>query len=257
MEVGRHELKYFITECDYQGLKAWLEPHAGPDKWTAQGSSHYTIHSIYFDTHDLDFYFEKLDGVKIRKKLRIRGYDGNDDTRDIFLEIKRKYGNLILKERAPLKLRHMQPILDSGRPHDVLPSAAFRDLQVIGKFLHTVKTRALRPSVLVVYDREALVGRGNNRIRITFDRDVRCIFRPRLHHIFADGITTRAFHRDVILELKFDGPTPPWMRRMIWAFGLAARPISKYCASIETCCSGDWKRAFELLRTHSGEHDDL
>jgi hypothetical protein len=257
VKVGRHELKYFITPGEYHSLKAWLDLYTRPDKWIAKGRKHYTIHSIYFDTHDLDFYFEKMDGVKVRKKLRIRGYDGNDDMRDIFLEIKRKYGNVVVKERAPLKLRHVEPILDSGRPQEVLPQATFRDLRVIGKFLHTIKARALRPSVLVVYEREALVGREDNRTRITFDGDVRCAFGPRLRHIFTDGITTMPFARTIIMELKFDGPMPPWMRRLVWQFGLAARPISKYCASIEACCRRDWNQAFSLLRAHSGDHDDF
>ena len=36
------------------------------------GRDGYTIRSLYFDTlHDAD-YFEKLDGVQLRRKLRLR-----------------------------------------------------------------------------------------------------------------------------------------------------------------------------------------
>ena len=240
MIAGRHELKYYVTPRQCDRLLTWLRPHVEQDKWIPRGKTQYTVRSIYFDSQDLDFYFEKLDGVKIRKKLRIRGYGSRSSSDKVFLEIKRKYGNRVVKERTPLKFIHVEPILDSYRPHEILPSASFRDLQVIGKFLHTLRSKPLRPIVLVIYERQALVGCDDDDIRVTFDRDIRCVFRPTLDELFSDSDSITALRSVVILELKFTGPMPGWLRRMVWEFRLRPQAISKYCMCIDACCNGDW-----------------
>jgi hypothetical protein len=253
VKIGRHELKCFINHRDYYEMLAWLEPHVTPDEMVPQDCREYTVRSIYYDSEDLDFYFEKLDGVKVRKKLRIRGYGESSHSPQVFLEIKRKYGNLVSKERTRMEFRCVEPILDSSRPKEVLPSAGLRDLNVIGKFLHALRTRSLRPTVLVAYEREALVGREDRRLRVTFDRDVRCAFRPTLNHLFHVSDWLSVVPHNIILELKFNGPMPVWLRRMVWRFKLRMEPISKYCRSVEACCGGDWQDALRLLKCHDGE----
>lgn len=253
MRIGRHELKCFIDQRDYYEMTAWLEPHVKADKMAPESRREYTVRSIYYDSEDLDFYFEKLDGVKTRKKLRIRGYGDSRHSQQVFLEIKRKYGNLVSKERTRMKFSHVEPILDSSRPKEVLPSAGLRDLNVIGKFLHSLRARSLRPTVLIAYEREALVGCEDERLRVTFDRDVRCIFRPKVDDLFHDSDWLSVVPSEIILELKFNGPMPGWMRRMVWHFRLRMQPISKYCRSIERCCDGNWKDALRFLKCHDGE----
>ena len=99
----RYELKYFIYPDEMGSVRSLVEPFMHIDKY-ANGfrNGRYTVRSIYFDTPTLRFYHEKDAGTQIRKKLRVRTY--NRFTRDAvsFLEIKRKYGNAIYKERVKM-----------------------------------------------------------------------------------------------------------------------------------------------------------
>ena len=71
---NRFELKYLVStslieplECEFQ--KYLIPDHHGDKKgW-------YALKSFYYDTDDYQFYREKIDGVKYRRKLRIRYYE--------------------------------------------------------------------------------------------------------------------------------------------------------------------------------------
>ena len=98
-ETYRHELKYTVdwgTYCSLrQRLKTVLKPdsHAGPNGC-------YHIHSIYFDNPDDKVLREKINGVALREKWRVRWY--NDDLGHVMLEKKIKHNELCLKLSAPL-----------------------------------------------------------------------------------------------------------------------------------------------------------
>jgi hypothetical protein len=40
----------------------------------------------------------------------------------------------------------------------------------------------------------------------------------------------------MVLELKYNGQPPPWMRRLVSQFGLVAEPISKFALGIARTC---------------------
>ncbi|MBY0404426.1 MAG: VTC domain-containing protein, partial [Cyanobacteria bacterium] len=68
----RYELKYPVTyEQAHQTLED-LEPYLEPDPYGHQGQ--YVIYSVYFDTRNLTFYHEKIDGFAGRVKFRLRTY---------------------------------------------------------------------------------------------------------------------------------------------------------------------------------------
>ncbi|MEG1470715.1 MAG: polyphosphate polymerase domain-containing protein, partial [Anaerovoracaceae bacterium] len=59
------------------------------------GDNGYMVRSLYFDTLDDKDFFEKLDGVEVRRKMRIRTYSPDSDF--AFLEMKQKQGSNQLK----------------------------------------------------------------------------------------------------------------------------------------------------------------
>ena len=72
-EVYRQEKKYFMTVADMDRLSAKLSKVMIQD--AHNGSQGYSIRSLYFDTlYDSD-YHEKLDGIELRRKIRLRIYD--------------------------------------------------------------------------------------------------------------------------------------------------------------------------------------
>ncbi len=86
----RHEWKHEINLSDVITLRQRLRAVAQPDRHTINGS--YEIRSLYFDNLSDKALREKLDGVNIREKFRIRYY--NEDTSCIRLEKKYKRGSL-------------------------------------------------------------------------------------------------------------------------------------------------------------------
>lgn len=84
-----------------------MAPLLGLDKHASNGG--YMIRSLYFDDYWNTAYREKVDGVLLRKKYRIRIYDYSD--RVIKLERKRKSDSWIYKEDAPLTHEQFDRIL--------------------------------------------------------------------------------------------------------------------------------------------------
>jgi hypothetical protein len=43
----------------------------------------------------------------------------------------------------------------------------------------------------------------------------------------------------VVLELKYNGQAPTWMRRLVSRFGLVAEPISKFALGVARTCRAE------------------
>ena len=75
-----------MTLVNMRNLSGLLEPVMIPD--AHNGSQGYRIRSLYFDTiHEKD-YEDKIDGLEIRRKIRLRIYDPAADF--AMLEMKQK-----------------------------------------------------------------------------------------------------------------------------------------------------------------------
>lgn len=84
-ERYRHELKYLINEGEHAALACRMSPVFKLDKHARAGG--YTIRSLYFDDYCNSAYEEKDAGILMRKKYRVRIYNGGDKV--IKLEPKR------------------------------------------------------------------------------------------------------------------------------------------------------------------------
>ena len=72
----RQEYKYLVSNELLDDIRAMLLPYVRLDSYLSKSDSvDYTVRSIYFDTCRLSLYQEKISGLKLRKKFRLRGYD--------------------------------------------------------------------------------------------------------------------------------------------------------------------------------------
>ena len=86
--VLRTEKKYLIGAHEYAAKRQVLSAVLTADRHSVGGG--YPVRSLYFDTpYDMDFY-EKQDGVELRRKIRLRCYDPGADF--AMLEMKQKHG---------------------------------------------------------------------------------------------------------------------------------------------------------------------
>lgn len=213
----RHEWKHEINRADLLELRQRLRCVMKPDPHAIDGK--YLIRSLYFDDAKDTALREKLDGINIREKYRIRFYNGNTDV--IHLERKSKLNSLGNKQSAPLTAEEAQAIVDGdigwmpSHPHGLV-----RELYV------KMRSGGLRPKTIVDYTREPFIfGPGN--VRVTFDYDIRtglgCT-----DFLNPDCVTIPAGDAPMILEVKWDHYLPDIIKDAVLIPGRRAAAFSKY-----------------------------
>ncbi len=216
---ARHELKYFINPAEIEVLRARLRPVLAMDKHCVGGRP-YVIRSLYFDDIDDTAYYDKVAGVMARDKYRIRIYRHSD--KEIFLERKRKLGDLIQKSSVQITRRLCDQII-SGDPRGLQTSRnpLLQDMYV------QMRTRLLRPAVIVDYEREAYLHPAED-VRITFDLNLR----SGLHStdLFNAKIPTICPHDEnvQILEVKFNNYLPTYIQALLGGIQADRSAVSKY-----------------------------
>jgi len=195
----------------------------------------YTVRSIYLDTTDLLCYQEKYEGYKVRNKYRIRVYNERKEDSLVFLEIKRKNENYISKDRARLYLKDLHSLLQTKKAEAYLlrRTNGISELEQANKFLFHYYSKQLLPSSLVVYEREAFMGKFGYELRITFDKNLRGSMKPAFSDFYNEQNLKAAFPDFFILEIKFHQTFPAWIPQMITKYNLQRISVSKYTNCID------------------------
>ncbi|MFN0087298.1 MAG: VTC domain-containing protein [Blastocatellia bacterium] len=234
----RYEHKYFVPYARLGRLRMLLAPFMELDSFAREEGGEYTVRSIYFDTPDLDCYFQKVSGVSRRNKVRMRGYNGGGAQSRVFFEIKKKMDDPLYKHRAALTYEEAQQILN-GRPLDELdfttnnPPDAYQEAQ---RFLYHLHARRMRPVITVIYEREPYQTRfpdEENDMRVTLDKNLRTVPWPALDALFVDSLSRAVRPTHFILEVKFNRYMPSWVKTVISSLGLTRESASKYALCLE------------------------
>ncbi len=229
LQSERFELKYHVSERASAKIRNCLrsrlspDPHAGGPK--ARG---YSVYSIYFDSRDFELRQRTLNGDRNRYKLRMRYYD-LEPTSPVFLEIKRRQGHAILKERCAISREAADHFLGGGTlaPDDLLdPSPG--EISALQTFERQARLLNARPITKVCYGREAWENEEDHDVRVTFDRDVLTAPCTDKRVSSPPDDPLNVFGRDVILELKFTGRYPLWMAELVRHCNLLAGSAAKY-----------------------------
>lgn len=233
----RLEYKFVVRNEDLNLLRKKMLPFLEVDPF-AKGNKHnqYVVRSIYYDTTRFDSYHEKIDGIKIRKKLRIRSYDQYSDNNIVFLEIKNKYDNFIGKNRSPLDYKNVVDLLKTRQlePYVLTNNGYTNSIEDGERFLHHFYKSDLKPIILIVYAREAYFSKFDKSLRITLDKQIRFLEKPSLDHLYTDDDLRTAMPNHFVLELKYNNGYPKWLQNIIVEFGLIRRSVSKYTICIDS-----------------------
>ena len=249
MSSLRYEHKYLVPERLLDRLRRCIEPFVELDAHVRSQARHtYTVRNIYFDDARFKSYFEKDDGIEVRAKLRIRGYDDYQAGDVVFLEVKRRDGAVGSKDRAAMPFDLVPDLFATGTPAGLSGSHA-----AARKFLFHIHRDALRPVLFEAYEREPYVGAMEPSLRVTLDRGVRSSLFPRLSDLFSIDGARSSFRGSFILEVKHDTTFgfPPWLRGFIGEHGLVREALSKYWT-----CMTDWQvvRPDSRARVHASGH---
>lgn len=219
--VSRQEKKYLIGLEDSHKLSDYLEKMLIQDKHN--GIDGYIVRSLYFDTINEKDFFEKEDGIEIRRKIRLRIYNPQDKFAS--LEIKQKQGNNQLKRSLKVTKEDAQELIKGN--YSVL-------LKYKEKFAQEcyviMNTQMYRPKAIVQYNRKAFIAKENN-IRITFDSNI--IATETCFDIFAENLNMYpVFNKyNTVLEVKYNGFMLTYIKDMLETVQKSELSVSKYCLS--------------------------
>lgn len=218
-EVLRQEKKYLMTMADIYALSRHLESVMSQDPHN--GAQGYSIRSLYFDTLEERDYQSKMDGLELRRKIRLRIYDPAASF--AMLEMKQKEG-AYQKKRSLRVDREDAGQLARGQ-YDRLLHYSEPFAAECYALLHS---QCYRPKTIVEYRRKAYVAK-ENKIRVTFDHQIRAtetcmdLFAPDLNlYPVLDPFNG-------VLEVKYNGFLLSYIKALVSGADRSELSVSKYC----------------------------
>lgn len=226
---NRFEIKYLIHEDRVPELRAELTDHMDADQNGPHGG--YPVTSLYYDTEQLRFYWEKIEGLRFRRKLRLRYYGDRSlltDTSPVYVEIKQRVNRVTQKRRICLPFAQAVALCAGRLPDDEFAGNGF-----VHEVASLVGNLGLKPTVITGYHREAFVGRDADLgLRVTVDH--RLHGRDRDLHLGSPSTNSFIIPPQLsVLELKANERVPYWVTDLTARMNLQVVRISKYCRSVE------------------------
>lgn len=181
----------------------------------------YKIQSLYFDSIDDRDYQEKIDGVEVRRKIRLRNY--GTDSEFAMLEMKQKQGDL--QKKRSLRMNKIDAMRLINCDYSVLlqynEPFALECYAIMNMYCY-------RPKTVVSYNRKAFVTK-ENKIRITFDYNI--VANECYYDIFSENLTQNSVFDPymVVLEIKYNGFLLSYIKDMLMECDKSEISISKYC----------------------------
>lgn len=183
------------------------------------------VNSVYFDTLDLKYYFQTIDGECKREKFRLRWY-GDTFQGNILaprFERKCKEGTLVIKDVYPLDEKFM--FKKQCRSKHKLMKNFYKD--IIKTYPHFKEHEDLIPMTLVSYDREYFLSK-NGFFRITLDKNIKYL------DLHQDSVLCK-FTTDnlCVVEVKYKNEHDELAASLIKKMGLFFTKNSKYINSVQ------------------------
>ena len=221
----RHELKFLLAAASKARFLSLIRDGIQPDRHGDQHGA-YRVSSLYYDTMDWQAYYEKLDGVLLRKKFRLRYYGLPEEEPSVsFFEIKHRYGNLISKERAVLAPEICGRLLKQESDLDELAERGGSTVERVLGFHHR---QPLSPALIVSYLRHAWTGVEDEDLRVTFDHFLTA-HPPDDYLSPGRGAGLPFLPPDqIVLEIKFNRNLPRWLQQRLIQHRLRPVRYSKY-----------------------------
>ncbi|MBR1757878.1 MAG: polyphosphate polymerase domain-containing protein [Lachnospiraceae bacterium] len=213
----RHEWKHEINYSDLLCIRQRLRAVAESDPHTVDGK--YLIRSLYFDNIFDKALREKVDGVNLREKFRIRYYNG--DLSFINLEKKSKINGMESKYQARITAEEAQKIVD-GDIDWMMDS----ERPLVQELYCKMKYQGMRPKTIVDYTRQPFIYRPGN-VRVTFDYNIRTGLSC-TDFLDWNCPTIPAGDPIIILEVKWDEYLPTIIKDCVQQPGRRETAFSKY-----------------------------
>jgi hypothetical protein len=191
----------------------------------------YLISSIYFENKFNKYYYDTMNRLEFRQKLRLRVYGECTSSSVSYFELKMKIKGLVLKRRVSMMLSDALEFAQKCYDRvdfdvELYPSSSS---QILREIKHVIQMDSLLPCNVVSYDRLALIAKDNPDVRITFDTKIRTRDTDvdLTHGAYGDPVIDED---KVELELKSSGNLPIWLVKIIEKYDYRNLMFSKYCS---------------------------
>jgi hypothetical protein len=237
--LDRFEAKYIIPRKLVEPIKQFIRPYCRTDKHCEAAGGHYFINTLQMDTPALSLHYAKEREAAHRFKLRVRTYGKPPGEAPVFLEIKRKYYERIIKSRACLPFHEWKPGILDKRVEE-LDLKSVKEREAFREFVRLTREINAEPLVYVRYRREAFSGIFDHYARITFDSQL--CYQPVFdmynwgeggRFISMDsGLVRHRQDSTLVLEVKCTEQVPTWMIELVQEFDLVRCGNCKYSTAI-------------------------
>jgi SPX domain protein involved in polyphosphate accumulation len=226
---NRFELKYVLPWAKCEAVIADLKHHIPADRHS--GTAGYRLVSLYYDSPQYDFFWAKVEGIKFRRKVRLRIYAGDDVSaaENCMVEIKQRINRTVQKRRLVLPIPDAERLCAGDYKPEGLDAL---DQQVADEVSYLVLAKDLQPAAITAYHRLAFEGTHRNAgLRVTFDTDVR----SRIHALKVNASAQN--HLIVpsgwsIMEVKANDAIPSWVISLLAKHECQLCRVSKYCLGL-------------------------
>ena len=157
----RCEMKYLVTCEQRKALTKVIEQYMNPDEF---GKS--TICNVYYDTPDMRMVRHSIEQPVYKEKLRMRSYGRTSNDSCVFVELKKKYRDVVYKRRVSMSLSQAEGYL-AGETNSPKYNQIVNEIDYILK-----EYKGIAPAMYVAYDRTAYFGKEDQGFRITFDENI-------------------------------------------------------------------------------------
>ena len=194
----------------------------------------YFVRSLYFENNFSSNFYEKADGMKIRRKYRLRTYSNFFDPKvPIFFEVKGRISERTYKKRINIKNKYLNLFLSQSQNFNLLN--LYPNNEMIINFIFDSFRKNLKPLILVDYKRRPYINKFGLYFRLTFDTN---LLSSKTNNLFSNDkysswLECKAGY--TILEVKFDRSIPAWFHRIIQCYNLKRKSISKFVLGMSSC----------------------
>lgn len=220
----RVEIKYLLDAAQRRALEQVLQERCTPD---IHGES--TVCSLYCDTPDLRLARRSLEKPLYKEKLRLRSYGRVGPDGIVFLELKKKFREVVYKRRICLAEHDAMSFLLGEAP---LPAQLLNGAGQEGQIAREINYACRfyggpAPVMALCYDRTAWYDREDPGLRLTLDRAIRWRT-DRLSLQAAPLGNSLLGAGQSLLEIKTGTAIPLWLTSLLSEQHLYKTSFSKY-----------------------------
>ena len=218
LNVYREEKKFLINIEEFIARSHMLEQFMIQDEHN--GALGYKIRSLYFDTEYDEDFFGKLEGLELRRKIRLRIYDPS--AKSAKLEMKQKQGPYQPKRSLSITRDDAMRLTEG----DYSPLLKYSE-PFAAECYALMRMQNYRPKTIVEYNRKAFIAK-ENKIRVTFDSNI--IATETDMNLFSENLNTYSVMDKfgVVLEVKFNGFLLGYIKDMLGIVNKSETSVSKY-----------------------------